>query len=551
MSNTAKSAVSAVDNDADKRPRVLPIFIGLLVAMLLAALDQTVFSTALPTIVGELHGVEHMLWVTTAYILASTIMMPVYSKLGDRVNRKMLFIIAIVLFLVGSVVGGLAQNMTWLIIGRGIQGIGGGGLMILAQAIIAHVIPAKERGKYMGVMGLAFAVPSVAGPLLGGWFTESIGWRWVFWINIPMGILALASAVIFLPSSASLAKRLRVDWAGIGLLATASTTIVLVTTWGGSTYPWNSPVILLLAVAAVISVVAFIFVERRAADPVMPGNLFKDRTFNLVTITGLITGIAMFGALAYTPTYMQMVTGSSATKSGLLMTPMMGGLLLMSIAMGQVTSRRDHYKWIPITGTAVVAVGLLLLSTMTVGMPIWQICVYMALLGAGLGMSMQTLVLIVQNQFPVEQVSTATGTNNYFRQMGASLGAALVGSLFVANLKGLLADRLPSMPTTGDEGVNSLTPAVVKSLPPEIHDTVISAYSNALTPIFLLMVPFVLVAFVLLWFLKEKPLSKVIVHEAAAESLEIDGSSFAFLPPSAKEDTSKRNKKAYKGRHRL
>ncbi len=540
---------SATSTEAGKQPRILPLFIGLLVAMLLAALDQTVFSTALPTIVGELDSVNHMLWVTTAYILASTIMLPVYSKLGDRVNRKMLFITAIALFLAGSVVGGLAQNMTWLIIGRGIQGIGGGGLMILAQAIIAYVIPAKERGKYMGFMGLAFAVPSIAGPLLGGWFTESIGWRWVFWINIPMGILALASAVIFLPSSVSSIKKLRMDYAGIGLLAIASTAIVLVTTWGGSTYSWSSSIIITLIAVAVTSIVSFVFVERKATDPVMPGNLFKDRNFNLVTVTGLITGVAMFGALAYTPTYLQMVTGSGAAKSGLLMTPMMGGLLLMSIAMGQVTSRREHYKWIPITGTAIVAVALFLLSTMTAGMPIWQICVYMALMGAGLGMSMQTLILIVQNQFPVEQVSTATGTNNYFRQMGASLGAALVGSMFVANLQVLLEDRLPSMPMTGNGGMNSLTPAIVKSLPSEVHDVIIVAYNDALTPVFLLMVPFVLVAFVVLLFLKEKPLSPVIVHEATVKSLEVDGINSAVLLP--EESTPKQSERSRKGRHRL
>ncbi|MFF1876141.1 MFS transporter, partial [Kitasatospora herbaricolor] len=349
-----------------------------------------------------------------------------------------LFIGAIALFIAGSVVGGLAGDMTWLIAGRAIQGLGGGGLMILSQAIIADVVPARERGKYMGVMGGVFALSSVAGPLLGGWFTESIGWRWAFWMNIPLGILAIASAVVFLRLPKNTQRAPRLDLAGMGLLAIASTCLVLVTTWGGNTYAWDSAVILSLIAGTVVAAVAFVFVERRAAEPIMPLKLFKDRNFNLTTIAGLIIGIAMFGALAYLPTYLQMVTGANATEAGLLMIPMMAALLLTSIVSGQLVSKTGRYKWLPIVGTVIVAVALVLLSTMTPTLPVWIICSFLAVMGIGLGMSMQILILIVQNSFPVSQVGTATASNNYFRQIGASLGSAIVGSLFVARLTELL-----------------------------------------------------------------------------------------------------------------
>jgi EmrB/QacA subfamily drug resistance transporter len=294
---------------ATKR-HILLVFAGLMVTMLLASLDQMIFSTALPTIVGELNGVNHMLWVTTAYILASTITLPVYGKLGDLIGRKGLFIIAISIFIVGSVIGGLAQDMTWLIAGRAVQGLGGGGLLILAQAIIADVVPARERGKYMGIMGGVFAISSVAGPLLGGRFTDSIGWRWAFWMNIPLGLLAIASAAFFLRLSKNTNRNPSIDVVGISLLAIASTCLVLMTTWGGSTYDWNSPVIIGLIAGTVVAGGLFVLVERRAAEPVMPLHLFKQRNFNLTTITGLIIGIAMFGALAYLVDFRTLGAGS-------------------------------------------------------------------------------------------------------------------------------------------------------------------------------------------------------------------------------------------------
>ncbi|WP_345764326.1 MDR family MFS transporter [Diaminobutyricibacter sp. McL0608] len=516
------SPVRAGAAAAPAKRSIILLFAGLMVTMLLASLDQTIFGTALPTIVGELHGVDHMLWVTTAYILASTIMLPVYGKLGDLIGRKGLFIGAIVLFMAGSVVGGLAPDMTWLIVGRAVQGLGGGGLMILSQAIIADVVPARERGRYMGIMGGVFALSSVAGPLLGGWFTEGIGWRWAFWMNIPLGILAVLSAVVFLRLPKGSSSKPKLDWAGMGLLAIASTCLVLVTTWGGTTYDWNSGVIIALIAGTVVTAVAFVLVERRAAEPIMPLALFKDRNFNLTTIAGLIIGIAMFGALAYIPTYLQMVTGANATQAGLLMIPMMAALLLTSIVSGQMVSRTGRYKWLPIVGTAIVAVALVLLSTMTPSLPVWVLCSFLAVMGIGLGMSMQILILIVQNSFPVSKVGTATASNNYFRQIGASLGSAIVGSLFVSRLTQLLTDRMPAGAGSGGSS-NSFTPSLVKSLPGPIRDVIVGAYNDALTPVFLYMVPLILIAVVVLFFVKEKPLATTIERDVVAETLEVDG----------------------------
>jgi EmrB/QacA subfamily drug resistance transporter len=529
-SSPASAPLVATEN----KRNILLVFAGLMVAMLLASLDQMIFSTALPTIVGELHGVDHMLWVTTAYILASTIMLPIYGKLGDLVGRKYLFIGAIALFIIGSVIGGLAPDMSWLIGGRAVEGLGGGGLMILAQAIIADVVPARQRGRYMGVMGGVFALASVAGPLLGGWFTEGIGWRWAFWMNVPLGTLAITSAMLFLHLPKTTVARPRLDVAGMMLLAVASTGLVLGTTWGGTTYAWGSPLIVSVIVATVVAVAVFVAVERQAAAPIMSPHLFKDHNFKLTTAAGLITGIAMFGAMAYLPTYLQMVTGAGPTKAGFLMIPMMIGLLVTSVISGQLVSKTGRYKWLPITGTLLVALSLVLLSTMTPALAVWVLCGYLAIMGVGLGMSMQILILIVQNSFPISEVGTATAGNNYFRQIGASLGSAVVGSLFVTRLAGLLAQRMPGAAGAAAGSSNSFTPAVVRNLPVAVRNVVIGAYSGALTPVFLYMVPLVLIAVVLLCFVDEKPLATTIERDILAETLEIDGLTVVSLDP-AKE----------------
>jgi EmrB/QacA subfamily drug resistance transporter len=533
-----ESPTVSLDAKAEDKRNILLVFAGLMVTMLLASLDQMIFSTALPTIVGELNGVDHMLWVTTAYILASTIMLPIYGNLGDLIGRKGLFIGAIALFVLGSIIGGLSQNMAWLIGGRAVQGLGGGGLMILAQAIIADVVPARERGRYMGIMGGVFALSSVAGPLLGGWFTEGIGWRWAFWMNVPLGALAIASAMLFLRLPKNSRTKPKLDVAGMALLAVASTCLVLTTTWGGTTYGWGSATIIALIVGTIVAAAAFVSAERKAAEPIMPPHLFRDRNFNLTTIAGLITGIAMFGALAYLPTYLQMVTGAGATKAGFLMIPMMAALLVSSVISGQFVSKTGRYKWLPIIGTLLVSVSLVLLSTMTPSLPVWTLCSYLAVMGVGLGMSMQILILIVQNSFPISQVGTATASNNYFRQIGASLGSAVVGSLFVARLTQLLTDRMPGGGNTAAGSSNSFTPAIVRELPETVRGVIIGAYNDALTPVFLYMVPLILIAVVLLCFVKEKPLATTIERDIVPETLEIDGMTNVRLEePADTQDT--------------
>ncbi|NJC21341.1 EmrB/QacA subfamily drug resistance transporter [Arthrobacter pigmenti] len=500
-----------------KESGLLLLFVGLMLSMLLAALNQMILSTALPTIVGELSGVDQMLWVITAYILAATIVMPIYGKLGDLIGRKNLLLLAIVIFMAGSVVGGLAPNMEWLIAGRAFQGLGGGGLMILSQAIIADVVPARERGKYMGAMGGVFAFASVAGPLLGGWFTEGPGWRWMFWINMPLGVLAIVVVLFFLHLPARERSHPHIDVTGMVLLAIATTSIVLVGTWGGTEYEWLSIQILGLFVVAVGSAVLFVLAERRAKEPILPMSLFRERSFVLTTAGGLMIGVTMFGAIGYLPTYLQMVTGASATNAGLLMIPMMGALILTSTGSGVLVSKTGRYKWMPITGSLAVTVALLLLSTITPTTPVWIICVYIAIMGAGLGLSMQILVLIVQNTFPNRVVGTATASNNYFRQIGATLGSAIVGSLFTARVSELLLERLPAAGSALDGGANSLTPAVVNSLPDALQSPIIQSYNDALTPLFLYMAPLGVIAAILLSFVQEKELSTVIERDTKVE----------------------------------
>jgi EmrB/QacA subfamily drug resistance transporter len=490
---------------------------ALFVAMLLAALDQTIFGTALPTIVGDLNGVEQMLWVTTAYILAATIMMPVYGKLGDLFGHKVLFFGGLTLFLGGSVLGGLAQNMSVLIAARGIQGLGGGGLMILSTAIIADIVPPRRRGTYMGIMGGAWAFSSVLGPILGGWFADSIGWRWAFWFNLPLGAFAMVMAAAFLKMPLQKKVRPKLDGLGMATMALATTAIVLVTSWGGRQHGWSSPLILGLIGAAVVIGALFVLVERKAAEPIIPLALFRDRNFNLATIGGLLVSIAFFGVIIYIPTYLQMVTGLSATKSGLLLVPLSIGIVSTSLGSGALASRTGHYKWMPIASAAVLGLSLYLLSTLTIATSVWLTCFYTFLTGVGSGLSFQILVLVVQNSFPISQVGTATGAHSFFRQIGASLGSAAIGTLFTTRLLHLLPQRLAALGTSpaGAVDPNSLTPALIARMPEQVKDVVVSSYNDALAPVYLYLVPLMVVGLVLLLFIKEKPLS--LSNESPAE----------------------------------
>ncbi|WP_245566833.1 MDR family MFS transporter [Jonesia quinghaiensis] len=495
---------------------IMLLFIGLILTQLMSSLNQTILSTALPTIVGELNGVEHMTWVITAFILGVTIMMPIYGKISDMLGRKPLLLIAIAIFMVGSVLGGLSSTMEGLILARAVQGIGGGGLMILSQAAIADVIPARDRGKYMGIMGGVFAFSSVAGPLIGGWMTEGPGWRWAFWLNIPLGLIALAATARFLNvPRPQLTARPVIDYLGMALLAVTTTALVLVLTWGGAEYAWSSPTILGLSAVAVLGTLAFVMTERRAKEPIMPLDLFRDRNFVLTTVAAIATGIAMFGAIGYLPTYLQMAGGYSATTAGLLMSPMMLTLLVTSVITGFLMSRTGRYKIFPVVGLFIIAVGMFAFSTVTLDTPIVQICGYMAVVGIGIGMSMQVLTIIVQNSFSQRMVGTATAANNYFRQVGATLGAAVVGSLFATRLVRLVEDHLGQ--TTGSApDTSSFTPAAIADLPESVARPIQEAYNEALMPIYLFLVPLAVIAAVTLMFVVEKPLART-VHGALAE----------------------------------
>ncbi|WP_062079361.1 MDR family MFS transporter [Demequina globuliformis] len=520
--STTHVASPGVTRTPEAKRHLTLLFIGLMVTMLLASLNQTVLSTALPTIVGELNGMNHMTWVITGYILASTVVMPIYGRVSDIVGRKPALLTAITLFIIGSIVGGLAPNIEVLIAARVIQGLGGGGLIILSQAAIADVVPARERGKYMGIMGSSFAVASVAGPLLGGWLTEGPGWRWAFWMSVPLGLVAIATTVAFLKLPPRRAQsRVKIDYLGMALLSAATTTLVLVCTWGGGTYAWDSVQVLSLIGATVVLSILFVWAQSRAAAPVIPLALFRDRNFNAATLAALMIGVAMFGAIGYMPTYIQMVTGVSATTAGLLMVPMMGCLLVSSIVSGQVVSRTGQYKAFPLAGAAVMGAGLYLMSILEVDSPTWAMCAAMAVFGVGIGLGMQIIVLIVQNSFPNSMVGTATAATNYFRQVGATVGSAIVGSVFATRLTTGLHDHLDGLgdaaAATGDSS-NSFTPALVNSLPDAIRVPVIESYNEALLPIFAFMIPLAVVAFISLLFVKQTELATTVDDAVEADA---------------------------------
>ncbi len=515
MSNSQTTQPSA---DSGEKRKLILLFVGLMVTMLLASLNQTVLSSALPTLVGELNGVEHMAWVITAFILASTVMMPVYGKLGDLLGRKPMLLFAISIFAVGSVIGALAPDMSTLIIARVVQGLGGGGLMILSQATIADVVPARERGKYMGIMGGVFAFSSVAGPLIGGGLTEGPGWRWAFWMNVPLAALAILATIFLLHvPKVTHTKRPKIDYLGMMLIAVATTSLVLVGTWGGAEFAWLSVEIVGLAAVAVIAGALFVVVELRAAEPVMPMMLFRNRNFNLTTIAGLLTGISMFGAIGYMPTYMQMATGYSATEAGLLMIPMMACLLLVSIIVGRRVSITGRYKIAPIVGSGILALALVLMATLQPDTPVYMICVYLGIMGVGLGASMQILTLVAQNSFPLKFVGTATAGQNYFRQVGATLGTAIIGSLFATRLHDLVNEKIPGGTGPDGGGANSFTPALVNGLPEPLKRLVIESYNESLIPLFLWMVPLAVFAAIILCFVKEVPLATKIEREPAVD----------------------------------
>ncbi len=483
------------------------IYASLLISMLIAALDQTIISTALPTMVGELNGVSNMGWVITSYILASTVAMPVYGKLGDLMGRRPMMLTALSIFVAGSALGGFSQNIEQLIAFRGLQGLGGGGLMVLTQATMADIVPIRERSKYMAPMGMMFALASILGPLIGGFLTDYISWRWTFWINLPIGLTVIAicwkSLKLHKPDTS-----FTLDTLGIFTMVIGVSSLTLFVGWGGTTYAWNSPLIIILGILTVITSCLFVWLESKAKDPIIPMTLFHNSTFNISTALGLLIGIGMFASISYMPTYFQMVYGYSAIASGYLMIPMVVGIILSVNLTGQLVSKNGYYKKYPIIGVCLCTLTLYLFSTLKVEQSVIFVCFYIFMMGAGVGCFIQILILAVQNSVDFDVVGTATSANSFFREIGATMGIAIVGGMFSARLTALLAERLPDGVNLPVKNVESITPAVLRALPESLQDIFIHAYADALTPIFLYLVPVFIAGIALAWFLPNMKLEQ-------------------------------------------
>jgi EmrB/QacA subfamily drug resistance transporter len=480
------------------------VFGALMLGMFLAALDQTIVSTALPTIVGDLGGLNHLSWVVTSYLLASTVSTPIYGKLGDMLGRKPVFLAAIVIFLAGSMLAGLSESMAELIGFRALQGIGAGGLMVGAQAIIEDIVPPRERGQYMGLIGSVFAVASVAGPLLGGFLVDNLSWRWVFYVNMPVGALAILIVITRLHLHTP-AVRHKIDVLGATLLSAGVAALTLLTTWGGNQYAWSSATIVLLGAAGVGLLAIFAWWETKAPEPIVPLSLFRSRVFSVASAMGFTIGMAMFGAIVFIPVFLQLVYGASPTSSGLRMLPLMAGLLTAAIVSGRVISRIGRYKPFPIAGTAVLVVGMFLLSLLRLDTAPWVASVYMLVVGVGIGLVMQVLVLVVQNDARREDIGVATSIATFFRSVGGSFGVAIFGTIFASRLADELA-RLPQSVTSRLGSGVHLSPEQAKALPPAVHADFLHAFAHSLHGVFLFGMALAVVPFVLSWFLREVPL---------------------------------------------
>jgi EmrB/QacA subfamily drug resistance transporter len=488
--------------------QILVILVGVMAGMLLAALDQGIVGTALPRIVSELGGLDRLSWVVTAYLLTSTAATPLWGKISDLYGRRLIFQIAIGIFLVGSALSGLSQNMPQLIAFRAIQGIGGGGLFAIALSIIGDVIPPRERGRYQGYFGAVFGVSSVAGPLLGGWFTDGPGWRWIFYINLPIGLgaLVITSMVLRMPVTR---REHKIDYLGAATIVAAVSCLLLYLDWRGNEYGWTDPVALVLVAGFVLLSALFVLIETRTSEPIIPMRLFRNPVFSVGNLYGFLAGVAMFGAIIFLPIYLQAVKGLSPTASGLALLPAIVGIFSTSITSGQLITRTGRYKIYPIIGGVVLSVAMFLLARLEVDTPFWQVALYEYLFGAGLGFTLQTIVTAVQNAVEFRDMGAATSSATFFRQMGGSIGAAVFGAVLSSRLAIYLSERLAEAgvrPGAGTAAINPNDVQAIQRLTGPAKSLVLGAFTDALDDVFLVGVPFVLVAFVVSLFLKEVPL---------------------------------------------
>ena len=484
---------------------IYTVMSGLVIAMLLAMLDNMVVGTAMPTIVGELGGLTHLAWVVTAYTLATAVATPVWGKLGDLYGRKGVFMASIVVFLIGSALAGMAQSMGELIAFRGVQGLGGGGLMVGAMAIIGDLVPPRERGRYQGLMAGVMPLAMIGGPLLGGFFTDHLTWRWAFFVNLPLGAVALLVTALTM----HLPKRRtshRIDYLGVVLLTAGITTLILAATWGGIEYPWGSATIIGLVVASVVALVAFVLWELRATEPILPMRLFRNANFSLVSALGFLVGFAMFGAVTFLPQFQQLVQGASATNSGLLLLPLMAGMLVTTLVVGHLITRTGRYRVFPILGGLFMAAGMLLLGRLTVDTTMLTTSLYMIVLGVGMGFLMQNTMLIAQNSVELKDMGAASGTATLFRTIGGSLGVSLLGAIYSSRVTEGLTARLGPRGEELAAGGTQLTPAMLKQLPDTVRDAFMHAVTSGVSSVFLWGAGFAAIAFAVAWFVREVPL---------------------------------------------